>query len=273
MDKEIKKKEKEKNKEKEEKNERGEKENISRADEGEWEGEKREESESEAREWLEKEFEKEKQREEIEKRKQWEEEKAKIKNVIKSMSIKNAMKEAMKCKKTLKVQKKIERYTDYFNLAFRKALKELSKRWNRDYYGLTAPTLTKIREGFLMGCTIKEACIYANISQETLKKYLEKSKYRKELLEYFKLLKTNPILKARKTIYDNLDDVNIAKWYLTRKRREEFAIENKKDENEIKRIEVIFNNPFMFKNQEPKEEIEYKAQEEKKEGEVIEEIG
>ena len=42
--------------------------------------------------------------------------------------------------------------------------------------------------------------------------------------ERMKALKHTPVLKARQVVIDNLDDVNTAKWYLERKRKEEFSV-------------------------------------------------
>lgn len=81
-------------------------------------------------------------------------------------------------------------------------------------------TLNKLRDAFLMGCSDREACFYADISLQTLYNY---QKDNPEYLEQKAMWKENPILKARNTVYKSLDQDDMAKWYLERKKRNEFA--------------------------------------------------
>lgn len=87
---------------------------------------------------------------------------------------------------------------------------------------MTTETMDKLREAYLMGSSDREACIYADIGLQTLYDYQKDHPGFSEQKELYKL---NPILKARKTIYDELEkgNVKISMWYLERKVRDEFS--------------------------------------------------
>lgn len=86
---------------------------------------------------------------------------------------------------------------------------------------ITNVILRKLETAFRMGSTDREAVIYANISSSTLYDFQKKNPRFTEQKEGWKLC---PILKARKMICDNIKkNVGIAKWYLERKCRTEFA--------------------------------------------------
>ncbi len=95
--------------------------------------------------------------------------------------------------------------------------------------------LRKLREGFLMGFTNSEACLYADIAQSTFYDFLAVNK---DFSEQIKEWKNNPILKAKQTIYKNLKDAKTAQWYLERKCKEEFSTQSKL-ELESKGINVV----------------------------------
>jgi hypothetical protein len=85
---------------------------------------------------------------------------------------------------------------------------------------ITEMVLQKLKEAFLIGCTNQEACILANIAESTFYDFLKRNK---EFSEQKEGWKTNPILKARITIFENLSkDVKIAMWFLERNRPKEF---------------------------------------------------
>lgn len=71
-----------------------------------------------------------------------------------------------------------------------------------------------------MGCTDKEACLYSGISESLLYEY---QKHHEDFLEEKGVWKHNPFLRARKTIYKNLDDLPTARWYLERRLKVEFG--------------------------------------------------
>ena len=89
--------------------------------------------------------------------------------------------------------------------------------------------LNKLETSYSMGCTDSEACLFANISKQTLYNYQDKHP---EFVERKEMLKEKLILKARSVIAESLNkkDENTAKWYLERKRKYEFST---KQENEV----------------------------------------
>ena len=89
--------------------------------------------------------------------------------------------------------------------------------------------LNKLETSYSMGCTDSEACFFAIISKQTLYNYQDKHP---EFVERKEMLKEKLILKARSVIAESLNnkDENTAKWYLERKRKDEFST---KQENEV----------------------------------------
>lgn len=85
----------------------------------------------------------------------------------------------------------------------------------------------KLEEVFALDGTVSEACFYAGISRPTYYTYVnekaEDGTPEKELFNRFESLRERPILKARQTIVKSLDEPDNAKWYLERKRKNEFA--------------------------------------------------
>lgn len=86
---------------------------------------------------------------------------------------------------------------------------------------MTTETLSKLRQAFLMGCCDREACLYAEIGLQTLYDYQKKNP---EYSEQKRTFKAHPILKARKTVFENLGEVKTAQWYLEKKRPKEFGL-------------------------------------------------
>ena len=88
---------------------------------------------------------------------------------------------------------------------------------------MTATTVKKLEEAFLLGCTDLEACLYAGISKQTLYNYQEQTP---EFIDRKEMLKTNPVMKARKVILDALadDDRNIANRLIERKEGSKVAV-------------------------------------------------
>jgi len=68
---------------------------------------------------------------------------------------------------------------------------------------MTSETLKKLEQAFLLGCTDKEACLYGNISHQTLYNYQEKHP---EFVERKRILKKNPVLQARKSLINGIAD-------------------------------------------------------------------
>lgn len=87
---------------------------------------------------------------------------------------------------------------------------------------LTPETIDKLRTAFLIGCSDVEACLFADISKTALYNYQQKHP---EFVDKKEQWKEQLALKARTVIADALNnkDENTAKWYLERKKKNEFG--------------------------------------------------
>jgi len=85
---------------------------------------------------------------------------------------------------------------------------------------MTPETLDLLRQAFLFGATDEEACAFAKIGKSTLYDY---QNAHPEFSEQKDQWKEDPILKAKKTVVDSLDDTKNAQWYLERKKKDEFS--------------------------------------------------
>lgn len=85
---------------------------------------------------------------------------------------------------------------------------------------MTPETLHKLEEVFALGGTDTEACFYANIAPATLYKYQKECP---EFIERKEALKETPILKARRTVVNSLNDPTHAFKFLERKKKSEFG--------------------------------------------------
>lgn len=85
---------------------------------------------------------------------------------------------------------------------------------------MTPDILVKLQHAFDIGSTDEEACASAQISTTTLYNYQNEHP---EFLEEKTWRKEKPILKAKQTIVDSLDDPKNAQWYLERKKKDEFS--------------------------------------------------
>jgi len=80
--------------------------------------------------------------------------------------------------------------------------------------------IRKIEECAALGSSIEEIAFYAGIHRATLYRWMAEDQELKDRIEE---LQERPILKARQTIVKSLDDPEQAKWYLERKRKNEFS--------------------------------------------------
>lgn len=100
---------------------------------------------------------------------------------------------------------------------------------------LTPETTDKLAHAFSLGCTVVDACIYAEIGESTYHRWCNENE---GMRERFKALQAKQVLKSRMVVANAIDggDVTTAKWYLERKRKHEFSIkpeyETKKDEHQ-----------------------------------------
>jgi hypothetical protein len=84
---------------------------------------------------------------------------------------------------------------------------------------VTPEVLAKLEQAFGMGCSDKEACLYADISMDALYNHQNRNPH---FTEWKALLKEKPVLKARSVVVNSLSDPETSKWYLERKTKGEF---------------------------------------------------
>lgn len=130
---------------------------------------------------------------------------------------------------------------------------------------MTKDTVNKLEQAFALGCTDEEACAYADISRTTLFNY---QKENPQFLNKKKQLKVKPVLKARKTIVENLSSVSNARWFIKRKRRQEFgdSVDVTTKGDKVEGINITFVEP----DEDPdiQEEPEKKPEEKEKPSET-----
>lgn len=86
---------------------------------------------------------------------------------------------------------------------------------------MTPQIIALLEEAFSWGCSDIEACLHANIGKTALYEY---QKDHPEFTERKEELKENPILKARKSVVNALDDDSeLALKYLERRKKDEFS--------------------------------------------------
>ena len=124
------------------------------------------------------------------------------------------------------------------------------KKDPKDYLPTGRPTkvtpevVTKLEQAFSMGCTDEEACLFADISRMSLQRYQEAHP---SFRDRKALLKQKLVLKARSVIAEALNrkDENTAKWYLERKRKDEFSQKIEQDislsisDEDINEVEAV----------------------------------
>jgi len=87
---------------------------------------------------------------------------------------------------------------------------------------MTTETIGKLESAFLLGCTDREACLFADIHPDTLYKYCKDNP---EFSDRKELLKEDPVFKARQSVIDNMkNDGNLALKFLERKKKDEFSV-------------------------------------------------
>lgn len=99
--------------------------------------------------------------------------------------------------------------------------------------------VAKLEEAFSIGCNVLEACLYSNITKDGYYRYIKKHK---KLSDRFDALKDKPVLKARNTIFKDLENPDTAKWFLSRKRKDEFSTKiETENTHKLENIESIEN--------------------------------
>lgn len=85
---------------------------------------------------------------------------------------------------------------------------------------LTDETVKKLEEIFLLDGTVEEACYFAGISRQTLYNWFLQNPKMKERMDN---MRSDPFLKARRTIVENLGNPQYAFEYMKRKKKDEFS--------------------------------------------------
>jgi len=85
---------------------------------------------------------------------------------------------------------------------------------------MTPEVIAKLEQAFAIDATVEEACSYAEISRDAFYDYLKKEPTFSDRIAD---LRNKPILKARQAVVKSLDTPDGARWYLERKRKNEFA--------------------------------------------------
>lgn len=99
---------------------------------------------------------------------------------------------------------------------------------------VTKTVIDKLEKAWAMGCSDKEACLYANIGITSLHLYQQ---HNPDFITRKEILKQNPVLKARQKVVTEISsDVRTAQWYLERKCRDEFSPQHTVIIDELQRI-------------------------------------
>ena len=87
---------------------------------------------------------------------------------------------------------------------------------------MTPETLKKLEYGFLKGMNDLECCLYADISRQALYDYCNKNP---EFTDRKEALKKRPAIAAKLNITEAIEsgDVELSKWYLERRSKDEFS--------------------------------------------------
>lgn len=87
---------------------------------------------------------------------------------------------------------------------------------------MTKDMLQKLELAFLKGLSDRQACHFADISLQTLYNYCNKHP---EYFERKEQLKLNPTIQAKLNVAEGIEsgDVELSKWYLERKAKDEFS--------------------------------------------------
>lgn len=95
---------------------------------------------------------------------------------------------------------------------------------------MTPEIVGKLEYGFLKGLNDTECCLYAGISRQALYDYCNKYP---EFADRKEELKKQPSTTAKLNIVEAIDngDIDISKWYLERRNKEEFSLKQEVEAN------------------------------------------
>ena len=104
----------------------------------------------------------------------------------------------------------------------KKQRKEINKKIGLGVSKFSDETVRKLEDAFLMDCTVEEACLNADITQDTYYRWIKENP---KLSERFERLRNNPYLIARKSIIEGIkENPELALKYMERKRKNEFSL-------------------------------------------------
>lgn len=86
---------------------------------------------------------------------------------------------------------------------------------------LTSEAILLLKYGIAIGGTVKDACLLAGISEWN---YYDWKKSYPKMFDNIENLRNIPALKSLATVFRNLDNTDTAKWYLERKRKDEYSL-------------------------------------------------
>jgi hypothetical protein len=106
---------------------------------------------------------------------------------------------------------------------------------------MTDSTLAKLKEGFAQGFSVRNACIWADIGQDTYYDYCKKFP---EFSDQCKTLQQKPLIKSILVINKALNegDVSTAKWYAERKAKDEFSTRQETDFITVPTFQLIVSD-------------------------------
>lgn len=114
---------------------------------------------------------------------------------------------------------------------------------------MTPEVVNKLEQGFTMGFTDEEACLYANISKQTLYDYCKRVEGYTDRKEE---LKNHPKLLAKVNLYNALKDnkkIEDSKWYLERRDKEfKQKTDITSNDNELQPVLVKFISEDIKEN-------------------------
>ena len=87
-------------------------------------------------------------------------------------------------------------------------------------YKMTTEAKDKFKEAFAIGADVTAAAYYVGVDRQT---YYDHCKKDPDFKDECERLRQKPVLKAYQTVAKNLDNIDTAKWYLSKKRKNEFG--------------------------------------------------
>jgi len=124
-------------------------------------------------------------------------------------------------------------------MAKKKTKKKTKKRGKNVNKGgrptkFTPEVINKLEHAFSIGAKAIEACIYADITEDTFYKWLKNNK---KFSERIKLLRQKPVLMARQSVLKHMSsDGNLALKFLERKCKDEFSTRTETVDQSVKEM-------------------------------------